>query len=147
MKSEPSASTALSRDRCFELLASVPIGRVVHTDRALPAVLPMNFVVDGRGVTLFTGSDAVLAAAARDAVVAFQADDFDPVTMAGWSVTITGRAAVLDPAGDAEHLAELRVRSWARRRDGRFVRILGQRVTGQRFGPAAVGGVAETTVA
>ena len=37
----------LDREDCLGLLASVPLGRVVFTDRALPAIQPVNFVLDG----------------------------------------------------------------------------------------------------
>lgn len=132
----------LPRERCLALLTSVPIGRVVYTDRALPAVMPANFVLDGDGVTLFTGSDAALGAAVRGAVVAFQADDVDPVSMAGWSVTLIGQAVLLDRAGDVEHLTGLS--AWARGRDGQFVHIPARQVSGSRFGPHPLGGTTGT---
>lgn len=127
------------------MLASVPIGRVVYTDRALPAVMPANFVLDGDGATLLMGFDGALAAAVRNAVVAFQADDVDRASMAGWSVTLIGQAVLLDRADEVEHLAGLRPGSWAGVRNGRYVHIPAQQVSGNRFGPVAYGGAAAPT--
>ncbi len=55
-------------------------------------------------VTINTGSGSTLAAAIRTAVVAFQADDFEPVAMTGGSVTITGQARLVD---DPEEIVRL----------------------------------------
>ncbi|GAA4497121.1 pyridoxamine 5'-phosphate oxidase family protein [Actinoallomurus oryzae] len=79
-----------SREQCLALLATVPIGRIVHTDRALPAVTPVTFALDGDVVTVH--AEATLGAAIGGSIVAFQADDVDPHTMVGWSVTVIGRA-------------------------------------------------------
>ena len=38
-----SALTQLPRDECLKLMASVPVGRVIYTRRALPAVDLVNF--------------------------------------------------------------------------------------------------------
>ncbi|GLY80364.1 pyridoxamine 5'-phosphate oxidase family protein [Actinoallomurus iriomotensis] len=80
----------LGRRQCLTLLATVPIGRIVHTDRALPAVTPVTFVLDGDVVTVH--AEPTLGAAIGGSIVAFQADDVDPRTMTGWSVTVIGRA-------------------------------------------------------
>jgi len=88
-----------SRAECVDLLASTSIGRIVFTDRALPAVQPVNFVLDGENVVIRTGLGTRLAAAAHNTVVAFEADEFDEAGRTGWSVTVIGHArAVTDPA-------------------------------------------------
>ncbi len=88
----------LSREECLRLLAVTPIGRLVFTHRALPAVQPVNFVLDGETVVIRTAIGSRLAAATRDAVVAFEIDDIDARTGSGWSVTVLGRArGVSDP--------------------------------------------------
>lgn len=79
-----------NREKCLALLATVPIGRVVHTHRALPAITPVTFVLDGEDVAIRPG--APLAAAVGGAVVAFEADHVDPDTGVGWAVTVVGPA-------------------------------------------------------
>lgn len=78
------------REQCLALLATAPIGRIVHTDQALPAVTPVTFVLDGDVITV--RAEATLGAAIGGSIVAFQADDVDPNTMIGWSVTVIGQA-------------------------------------------------------
>jgi len=127
----------LSREQCLALVASVPVGRVVYTDQALPAVMPMNFVLDGDGIVIHTASDSALAAAVRNAVVAFQADDFDSGATTGWSITITGQARLVDDAEETTRLARLPLRPWISTAAGQFIRIPARHVAGHRLGPTA----------
>ena len=88
----------LDRAESFRLLAGVQFGRLIFTSSALPVVRPVNFaLVDGL-IVLRTAAAAV-ARKVHDMIVAFQADHLDPATCSGWSVTVTGRAAlVTDPS-------------------------------------------------
>jgi nitroimidazol reductase NimA-like FMN-containing flavoprotein (pyridoxamine 5'-phosphate oxidase superfamily) len=102
----------LSREESLRLLASVPLGRVVFTDRALPAIRPVNHLVDGGRVIVrsHTGA-AILRAAERGVVVAYEADAIDPEFRLGWSVVVTGVARLVkEPARAAEY--ERRLRPW-----------------------------------
>nr|WP_198428167.1 pyridoxamine 5'-phosphate oxidase family protein [Nocardia bovistercoris] len=92
----------LTQDEALDLLAATPLGRVVFTRNALPAIRPVNHLVepDGRIIvrtrlaTRFGG--AVRANAG--VVVAYEADEIDPVRRLGWSVVVTGVARqVTDP--------------------------------------------------
>ena len=77
----------LERQECLRLLANAPVGRIVHTRHALPAVLPVNFGLDGDGAVLLrTSAASELARAVDGAVVAFEADEVDPLAHSGWSV-------------------------------------------------------------
>jgi uncharacterized protein len=134
MKAEKDDPQSFSREQSLALLASVPIGRVVYTDQALPAVIPMNFVLDGDEVVIHTGSGSTLAAAIRNAVVAFQADDFDSDARTGWSVTITGQARLVDRE-ETTHLARLLLHPWVSTENGQFIRIPARYVSGHRLGP------------
>ena len=98
MYSDGSALQCLSRDECLRLMASVPVGRIVYTRRALPAVELVNFALDEGDIVIRTDSGGKLAAATRGAVVAFEADQLDPAGQSGWSVTAVGpSSAVTDP--------------------------------------------------
>ncbi|MBU3869115.1 pyridoxamine 5'-phosphate oxidase family protein [Streptomyces sp. 4503] len=124
----------LDRQECLRLLAKVPVGRVVYTRQALPAVLPVNFFLDtGSSVLLRTSAGSGLVRAIDGVVVAFEADDFDAATRSGWSVVVTGRATgVTDPA-EYERLSRVGPRSWAIRRGEAFVRIESEMVTGRKI--------------
>ncbi len=96
--------TALDRVECLRLLADGGIGRVVCTDGALPTAEPVSFVLDREEVIFRATPGGRLATAARNAVVAFQADDFDRATGTGWSVLGVGRAYEVS---GARRLAEM----------------------------------------
>ncbi|MFG2680004.1 pyridoxamine 5'-phosphate oxidase family protein [Streptomyces sp. NPDC048392] len=124
----------LDRQECMRLLAKVPVGRIVYTRQALPAVLPVNFRLDRDGAVLLrTSALSQLVSAVDGAVVAFEADAVDAAAHSGWSVVVTGSATVItDPA---EHARLLRSgpRSWAPARQEVFVRIDPELVTGREL--------------
>ncbi|MFJ3306680.1 pyridoxamine 5'-phosphate oxidase family protein [Streptomyces sp. NPDC086549] len=123
---------ALDRQECLRLLSKVPIGRVVYTRRALPAVLPVNFSLDAdSSVVLFTSSGSDLVRAIDGVVVAFEVDDFREETRSGWSVVVTGRAQVVNDPAEHERLSRTGPRSWMPVRGGVFVRIESEIVTGR----------------
>lgn len=87
----------VDRDESMRLLASVEFGRVVFTLNALPAVRPVNHLVDDDHIIIRTRLGAAVATTVRSTqpsavVVAYEADDFDPTQRTGWSVVVTGRA-------------------------------------------------------
>ncbi|KES03193.1 pyridoxamine 5'-phosphate oxidase [Streptomyces toyocaensis] len=127
----------LGRTECLRLMAEVPVGRIVYTRRAMPAVLPVNFALDGDGAVLLrTAADSALVRAIDGAVVAFETDDVDAARRAGWSVVVTGRAAVVTDPAERERLSRTGPVSWVPARHDVFVRIEPELVTGR----ALVGG-------
>jgi uncharacterized protein len=123
MYSDGSAREQLSRYECLKLMASVPVGRVVYTRRALPAVELVNFALDYGDIIIRTDGGGKLAAGARGAVVAFEADCLDAAHQAGWSVTAIGPAReVTDPA-EIGRLQEIGLSSWAPGLRQHFIRI------------------------
>ncbi|GGW54884.1 DNA-binding protein [Streptomyces lucensis JCM 4490] len=124
----------LDRPECLRLLAKVPVGRVVYTRQALPAVLPVNFSLDtDSSVLLRTSASSVLVRAIDGVVVAFEADDFDAASRSGWSVVVTGRATVVTDPAEHDRLSRSGPRSWVVARDGVFVRIESDMVTGREI--------------
>jgi len=93
----------LDRAEAMRLLASIDHGRVVFSREALPAIRPVNHVVDAGRVIVRTRltakvSTAVRASANSGVVVAYEADDLDPQRRTGWSVVVTGLATTItDP--------------------------------------------------
>jgi nitroimidazol reductase NimA-like FMN-containing flavoprotein (pyridoxamine 5'-phosphate oxidase superfamily) len=128
------AFRALDRQECLRLLTKVPIGRVVYTRQALPAVLPINFSLDtDASVLLRTSPDSDLVRAIDGVVVAFEADEFDATTRSGWSVVVTGRATVVTDPAEQERLSQAGPVSWMPLRDAVFVRIESEMVTGREL--------------
>ena len=131
---ENDAFRALDRQECLRLLAKVPVGRVVYTRQALPAVLPINFCLDtDASVLLRTSPDSDLVRAIDDVVVAFEADEFDATTRSGWSVVVTGRAAVVTDPAEHERLSQAGPTSWMPLPETVFVRIEAEMVTGREL--------------
>ncbi|CAL9283218.1 MULTISPECIES: pyridoxamine 5'-phosphate oxidase family protein [Streptomyces] len=124
----------LGRQECLRRLAKVPVGRIVYTRQALPAVLPVNFGLDGEGaVVLRTSAASELVRAIDGAVVAFEVDDVDAVRYSGWSVIVTGTAVVVTDPAEHERLARTVAASWVPSPQGVFVRIEPELVTGREL--------------
>lgn len=99
---QPRQMLELTPAECWQLLAGVSLGRIVFTQRALPAIRPVNHLVDDQAIIIRSqlGSAITAHTAARDgAVVCYEADELDPVRHTGWSVIVTGMARLVsDPA-------------------------------------------------
>lgn len=91
----------LDRTQALTLLASVGYGRVVFTLHALPAIRPVNHLVDNGKIIICTWLTEKITQAITppaDTVVAYQADVIDPIQREGWSVVVTGIARpITDP--------------------------------------------------
>ena len=123
----------LSRDECLRLMGSVPVGRIVYTRQALPAVELVSFALDGGGIVIRTGAGSKLAAATRGAVVAFEADSVDVAGRAGWSVTVVGHATAVTDDEEIGRLEQLPLTPWAPGKRDHFVRISSSIVNGRRI--------------
>ncbi|GAA2899292.1 pyridoxamine 5'-phosphate oxidase family protein [Streptosporangium fragile] len=133
MKVDSAGLDVLSREECLELLSSTPIGRIVFTDRALPAVQPVIFCLDGEDIVIRTGAESKLAAATRDTVAAFESDDFDPRTHAGWSVTAVGRTRAAHDPAEIARLSALPLAAWMPGKRDHFIVLSTERLSGRRI--------------
>lgn len=127
----------LSRDECMRLMGSVPVGRIVYTRQALPAVELVNFALDDGDIVIRTDAGGKLAAATRGAVVAFEADSVDDAGHAGWSVTVVGHARAVTDGAEIRHLEQTPLTPWAPGRRDHFIRIAPTIVNGRRIGTRA----------
>ncbi|MGE5292055.1 MAG: pyridoxamine 5'-phosphate oxidase family protein [Micromonosporaceae bacterium] len=128
-----SSLAPLTREECLTLLATVPIGRLVFTRRALPAIHPVNFVLDGANVIVRTGAGSKLAAAVNHSVVAFEADELDFEARTGWSVTVIGHSRQVTDAAELSRLRALPLASWAPGPRDHIICIKAELVTGRRL--------------
>ncbi|MFI6317594.1 pyridoxamine 5'-phosphate oxidase family protein [Nonomuraea sp. NPDC050556] len=133
MKLDASGLQVLSPGECLHLLGSAVVGRIVFTDRALPAVQPVNFHLYGESIVIRTSIGAKLAAATHDAIVAFEADEIDPATRTGWSVTAVGHArAVRDPQ-EIDQLSALPLQAWAPGSRDHYIMVRIEQLSGRRI--------------
>lgn len=136
MEISPLQLAELTRARSMRLLASVPFGRLVFTYHALPAIRPVNHMVDGEDIVIRSHPGASIVSAANNAagvVVAYEADAFEPVTHTGWSVIVTGNAHLIsDPAEAARYESVLQ--PWVAGDMSDLIRIHADIVTGYSLG-------------
>jgi hypothetical protein len=131
--SDRSALQGLSRDQCLTLMASVPVGRIIYTRRALPAVELVNFALDHGDIVIRTDRGGKLAAATRGAVVAFEADQLDLAGQAGWSVTAVGPSSEVTDPGELSRLRTIGLKPWAPGERDHFIRISPVMLNGRRL--------------
>ncbi|MEV6034165.1 pyridoxamine 5'-phosphate oxidase family protein [Nonomuraea sp. NPDC052116] len=135
MQLDSSGLQVLSREECLGLLSTTPIGRIVFTEHALPAVQPVNFHLDGRSIVIRTSIGSKLAAATRHAVVAFEADEFDSELRTGWSVTAVGQARAVTDPDEIHRLAALPLTTWAPGNRDHYIVVDAQELSGRRITP------------
>ncbi|MFF2993266.1 pyridoxamine 5'-phosphate oxidase family protein [Streptomyces sp. NPDC057950] len=124
----------LGRQECLVLLVRAPVGRIVHTRHALPAVLPVTFCLDAdSAVLLRTAAGSDLARSVDGVVVAFEADEVDARARSGWSVVVTGRATVVTDPAEHGRLSRTGPRSWVATPRDVFIRIEPELVTGREL--------------
>ena len=127
--------TELDRGEALRLLGSVSLGRIVFTHRAMPAVRPVNHILDSTGIVIRSHSGAAIISEAdsvRGAVVAYEADNINPNFLLGWSVVVTGIARLVrDPAELARYREALV--PWVDREMDQVIRIQPEVITGFRL--------------
>ena len=84
----------LDEETCWRLVASVPVGRIAWNETGGPMVLPVNHVVADGTVVVRTGAWSGLERHVDDSDVAYEVDEVDEATRAGWSVLVRGLAEV-----------------------------------------------------
>jgi hypothetical protein len=138
MYSDDTALKQLSRDECLRLMASVPLGRIIYTRQALPAVELVSFALDSGDIIIRTDHGGKLAAATRGAVVAFEADSVDAGGHAGWSVTAIGHSHEVTGPDEIGRLEQMGLTTWAPGERDHFIRISPEILHGRRLsGPGA----------
>lgn len=122
----------LSEVECLDLLRTEPIGRLVFTEKALPAIRPVNYVLDGRDVIIRATGDS-WASRVAGAVVAFEVDRIDGASHTGWSVVLLGTATIITDVDTLVRVSDFHSRPWAPGHRDRFLRIRAGRLTGRRL--------------
>lgn len=126
-------SVDLDRDECLRLLATATIGRIVVTDRALPAAYPVPFLLDDEEVVFRVPAAGRLGAAVAGKVVGFQADELDQHSRTGWSILAVGEAYEVVDTERLTDLADRLPEPWITETALRTLAISLQRLTGRRI--------------
>lgn len=122
--------TALTHDECMRRLAEHKLGRISVTSRALPVIVPVNYVLTGRTILFRTERGGMLARATDNTVVAFEVDDLADDGRSGWSVLAVGVAQHIEGSREVRAL-ELAVTSALGEGRDQFVAITVGQLTGR----------------
>lgn len=122
----------LQREECLRLLATANFGRVALHSKALPIVLPVNYALGEHGIVFRTARGTKLAAAASNAIVAFEVDEIDVIRHTGWSVLVTGLAREITDSAELDDVSRLPLDHWAPATANHFVCISMELVSGRR---------------
>ncbi|WP_164478028.1 pyridoxamine 5'-phosphate oxidase family protein [Nocardioides pantholopis] len=123
----------LDTEECWELMGGRETGRVGWGGPEGQTIHPVNHAVGNGAVWLRTTAYSSLAREADESPVAFQVDDIDDVTRAGWSVLVRGTAHLTWPGEAARDLPELE--PWVEGLRPVWVQIRPTAVTGRRLLP------------
>lgn len=127
----------LDRAECLRLLRQEVVGRVIFTDAAMPTALPVTYAVNEGEIVFRVRVGGTLAHAVHNAVVAFEADALDPVTLTGWSVVGVGQTYEVTDPTRLDGLSHTRLFPWAPTGPAATIAIRLQQLTGSRLSPGA----------
>jgi nitroimidazol reductase NimA-like FMN-containing flavoprotein (pyridoxamine 5'-phosphate oxidase superfamily) len=133
MQFDRSGLEILGPGECRDLLRRAEVGRIVFTHNALPAIQPVNYVLDGEDIVFRTSRTSRLATAATGTIVAFEIDAVDPRARTGWSVVAVGPARRVSAPGEVAALEKAELRTWAPGQRHQFVRIRPEILSGRRI--------------
>jgi nitroimidazol reductase NimA-like FMN-containing flavoprotein (pyridoxamine 5'-phosphate oxidase superfamily) len=126
--------TELTRVEALQLLSTISYGRVVFTRNALPAIRPVNHVLDNGEIIIRTRLSAKFSIAVDPGtVVAYEADQIDPDQRTGWSVVVTGVARQITEPDRLSRYEQL-LQPWVDLAMDVAIGIQTDLVTGFRFG-------------
>jgi nitroimidazol reductase NimA-like FMN-containing flavoprotein (pyridoxamine 5'-phosphate oxidase superfamily) len=128
---QPRQALSLTEAECWDLLGSLSLGRVVFTQHALPAIRPVNHLIDDHTIIIRShlGSAITAHAAGGGAIVCYEADQIDPVRHTGWSVIATGPAHLVTAPATSARYQQL-LEPWAAGDMDHVIAITPQIITG-----------------
>jgi nitroimidazol reductase NimA-like FMN-containing flavoprotein (pyridoxamine 5'-phosphate oxidase superfamily) len=130
----PRPAVKLTDEESWELLAKVAFGRVVFTMNAMPAIRPVNHLVDNKMLIIRSHPGAAVVGHAEDdgAVVCYEADELDSDRHTGWSVIVTGTARLVHEQAVAARYRQL-LEPWADGQMDHVISIAPHIITGIRL--------------
>ena len=125
--------SVLTPDECTFLLGQARVGRVGVTVASLPEIFPVNFCVIDGDIVFRTSEGTKLHGATREAIVAFEVDEFDEENESGWSVLVVGPSS---EERDPNLILDARRQlpdHWVPGERDHVIRIAPQKVSGRRI--------------
>ena len=125
----------LSPSECRGRLADRQVGRAAVVAPDGPHIIPVNYAIVDEAVVFRTSPFTLFATHGLEATIAFEVDDFDPVTRTGWSVLVRGRT---EPVYDSREIAHIRQIwdpvPWAGGSRNLYIRLSVAEMSGRRIG-------------
>ncbi len=118
---------------CRELLAFNNVGRIGVSIGALPAIFPVNYLLDGDAIVFRTATGTQLAEATGKGVVAFETGYIDPTGRGGWSVLAVGIPVEITDPGTRRRLGADHPGSWRFADTDRLFRLPIEVISGTRL--------------
>jgi transcriptional regulator with XRE-family HTH domain len=124
----------LTVDECLALIAAGGVGRFLFVQAGRgPVALPVNFKMDGDDVVFRTSGESASIEGVHQQPVSFDVDHLDEALGEGWSVLLTGTAAVISDASELSHAQALDIEPWAGGNRDLYVRLSPTEITGRRI--------------
>ena len=133
LKTDRNGMVVLSEAECLRRLGTGGVGRVGVSVAALPAIFPVNYAQLDGDIYFRTTPGTKLAAAARNAIVAFEVDRADAMSHTGWSVLVIGPAEEVDDPDELRRLAQLPLTRWVDGGADTLVRIRASLLSGREM--------------
>ncbi|MGI9157835.1 MAG: pyridoxamine 5'-phosphate oxidase family protein [Marmoricola sp.] len=132
------ASVEIYREECESLLRGAGVGRVAVSTPTGPHIVPVNYTVVDGAILVRTTPYSVLGTHGRNALLAFEVDQFDS-EQHGWSVMARGRAEVVTSVEDIDHIRQAWSPSpWLTGGRHMFLRLPMNDLSGRRVGGPVV---------
>lgn len=128
----------LTRDECLVLLRGARVGRVGVSVNALPAIVPVNYVVIDDSLIFRCSKTSTLFRASVGSVLAFEIDDYAHDGSFGWSVLVRGFTQEIQDAEELSLARSIWLEAWPLgNRAERYLVIALSVISGRRFVRAA----------
>ena len=128
----------LTRPQCLELMGSVQVGRLAFVHNALPAIRPVNHLVDGDLIVIRATIGAAItrevSIGRHGMTVAYEADAIDTARQVGWSVIVVGPARLLTDQSAIDRY-RARIEPWVQGPADEVISISADMVHGYRMVP------------
>jgi nitroimidazol reductase NimA-like FMN-containing flavoprotein (pyridoxamine 5'-phosphate oxidase superfamily) len=123
--------TELSDEQCWLLLGGLSFGRLGVSLDNQPEIFPVDYAADGTSILFRTAEGTKLRELVVNGSVVFEADA--QTADSAWSVTVKGRARVLDGIADIELADQQVLPDWHPTRPFVYVRIVPSEIRGRQY--------------
>jgi nitroimidazol reductase NimA-like FMN-containing flavoprotein (pyridoxamine 5'-phosphate oxidase superfamily) len=123
----------LDVQQCWELLASVEVGRLAVAAAGDVDIFPLNFAIDDGAILFRSAEGTKLVEVVLSGRVAFEVDGYEPARGRAWSVVAKGSAELIDRFSEIYRVEDLPLFPWNASPKERFVRIVPDKLSGRRF--------------